>query len=169
MPDQDETQEHVKDERMADDEQLIQVTLYPEKAVRDSKPAGELDEIVIEKKRLSNSLAKVLNRDMLPFFILSMLSSRPHFGTELMAVIREHGSLWSSSPGTIYPMLTKMEKEGLIRGWWEKGPKRDRHVYELTQLGGDWLQEKRASTIEEMNVAISTLEGLLSSIKANLA
>ncbi|RLF87896.1 PadR family transcriptional regulator, partial [Thermococci archaeon] len=47
------------------------------------------------------------------------------------------------SPGTIYPLLHSMEKEGLLKSRWEVREGRRIRVYEITEKGVKALQEGR--------------------------
>ena len=59
------------------------------------------------------------------------------------------------APGSLYPSLHKLEKDGLIRGEWEGEPdSRQRKYYHLTKAGraalagkeGSWSQLSKAIT-----------------------
>ena len=165
MMDDPETREQDSGVPENDDDMLIRVTLYPDRQAGRIQPVSELDEIIVEKQKLSGSLSRIMNQDLLPFFILSLLKKRSHFGTEIMAEIKEHGSLWSSSPGTIYPLLKKLEDRKLLTVHWEKGLKRDRHVYELTAHGVTELDSITGPAISKIEASISTLAGLLETVR----
>lgn len=150
------------------EEGLIKVTVYPGRAAREGSGAAEIDDIEIAPimRRRATTMSKLLNRELLPFFILNLLNIRSHFGIEIMAEIRQHGSLWSSSPGTIYPLLARLEKKGLIVGHWEKGLKRERHVYEITDTGRSHLATIRTQAILNAETAINALQEVLAEAKA---
>lgn len=68
-------------------------------------------------------------------WILSLLSKSPKNGAEIMDDIeRMSWGGWRPSPGSIYPLLDEMTKDGLIR-------KREDGRYEITERGSaesDW-------------------------------
>jgi len=64
--------------------------------------------------------------------LLRLLSEEPRNGYQLMQAIDERsGGRWSPSPGSVYPALSLLEDEGLIRSAERDGAK----VFELTEQG----------------------------------
>jgi DNA-binding PadR family transcriptional regulator len=64
--------------------------------------------------------------------LLLLLADEPRNGYGLMQAIEERsGGLWRPSPGSIYPTLSQLEDEGLIRAVAADSGK----VYELTDAG----------------------------------
>jgi len=70
--------------------------------------------------------------------VLDVLSEKPLRGSEIMeeTFSRSMGR-WRPSPGTIYPLLSSLEREGFVR-------KLEDGKYELTQSGKDELAIKRS-------------------------
>lgn len=83
----------------------------------------------LDIQRLSRSCNETL--------ILSTLSSGPHHGYQLALELEQHsGGAFRFKHGTLYPILHKLEKEGLISGdWLEEKSKRKRKSYRLTEAG----------------------------------
>ena len=82
--------------------------------------------------------------------ILGALSLGPMSGYDIQKFVRQYlGYFWKESYGQIYPMLKRMEKQGLVdvRVEHKKG-KPDRQVYSLTAAGKSelekWLSEAPA-------------------------
>lgn len=77
--------------------------------------------------------------------ILSFLQDSPKHGYEL--VIRSEttaGGYFRFKYGTLYPVLHKLEKQGLIEGKWSHdGPRGKRKTYSLTPKGLSHLQEEK--------------------------
>ena len=69
--------------------------------------------------------------------ILSVLNRGNKHGYELALGIEEiSNGYFKFNHGTLYPILHKLEKEGLIRGRWkQEGPKRKRKIYAITGKG----------------------------------
>lgn len=69
--------------------------------------------------------------------ILGVLSSGPKHGYQMALEIEERsGGFFGFQHGTLYPILHKLEKEGLIRGKWKKGRTgRKKKLYSLTGKG----------------------------------
>jgi DNA-binding PadR family transcriptional regulator len=67
--------------------------------------------------------------------VLSMLSSSPKNGVEIMNEIEiTTRGWWRPSPGSVYPVLDQLSKEGLIK-------KREDGKYELTEKGDSQLED----------------------------
>ncbi len=63
------------------------------------------------------------------------------YGNWMIEELRHHG--YHISPGTLYPMLRSMEKDGWIKGHTEKKPPR-RKLYRITPKGRVALTEARS-------------------------
>ena len=64
--------------------------------------------------------------------LLLLLNEEPRNGYQLMQEIEERsGGLWRPSPGSVYPTLSQLEDEGLIRATERDGSK----LFELTETG----------------------------------
>ena len=77
---------------------------------------------------------------------LLALSSGPKHGYEISSWIEARsGGFYSLSFGALYPLLHRLEKDGLIAGAWEAaGDARKRKVYALTPAGQAALADERA-------------------------
>ncbi|MFA4646700.1 PadR family transcriptional regulator [Pyrococcus kukulkanii] len=80
-------------------------------------------------------------RDFLIFHILHHAEKGGITGAFMMKELERHG--YRVSPGTIYPLLHSMEKEGLLKSRWEVREGRRIRVYEITEKGVKALQEGR--------------------------
>ena len=91
-----------------------------------------------------NSVDKPLQRVLSGFIRMHVLHHAEEgglYGNWMMEELRHHG--YSISPGTLYPMLRSMEKDGWISGRDEKGGSR-RRLYRITPTGRKALKEVRA-------------------------
>jgi DNA-binding PadR family transcriptional regulator len=71
---------------------------------------------------------------------LLLLEDQPRNGYQLMQEIEERsGGMWRPSPGSIYPALSQLEDEGLVRSDESAG----RRAFELTDEGRAYLEEHR--------------------------
>ncbi len=86
----------------------------------------------------TQNLAKNCNEAL----ILSVLASGERHGYQLALEIEERsGGYFTFNHGTLYPILHKLEKEGLIRGTWSReGEKRKKKQYSITGRGRDYLK-----------------------------
>jgi DNA-binding PadR family transcriptional regulator len=83
-------------------------------------------------------------------WILSMLNTSPKTGAEIMDAIEEMSQgWWRPSPGSIYPLLSELEKEGYVK-------KLEDGRYELTPKSKDelqwppWMMGQRQQKVDEM-------------------
>jgi DNA-binding PadR family transcriptional regulator len=71
---------------------------------------------------------------------LLLLEEEPRNGYQLMQEIEERsGGVWRPSPGSIYPALSQLEDEGLVRSDEAAG----RRAFELTDEGRAYVDEHR--------------------------
>jgi DNA-binding PadR family transcriptional regulator len=84
--------------------------------------------------------------------ILASLREGPRHGYQLaLDIEQKSGGTFKFNHGTLYPILHKLEKEGLIVGAWsDEGPKRKRKSYTLTDKGRRYADRQLASWQEFM-------------------
>lgn len=88
---------------------------------------------------------KSLQKGSAEFLVLSILDGPDRHGYELAQIIetRSDGKL-SFKAATLYPLLYKLEKQGLVSGRWvEKPGERRRRFYRLTAAGRKTLGARR--------------------------
>lgn len=75
-------------------------------------------------------------RQVLPLLVFHLIAQGPSYGNQLMERIGEltEGVL-SVNPNTMYPLLRKLEEDGMIEGQWEHPERRSRRFYSLTRKG----------------------------------
>src|SRR5215471_7504873 len=81
------------------------------------------------------------------FLVLAQLEGRPRHGYEIGVEIerRSEGAV-SFQIASLYPVLYRLEKRGLIEGQWVEAPgQRRRRYYKLTKEGRKMLAEQRRS------------------------
>ncbi len=111
-------------------------------------------------------------RGGLRIWVLSILQQSPSNGAELMDQIEAASQgWWRPSPGSVYPLLEQLQKEGSIR-------KRDDDKYELTDKGKEefewpwkmWTRQPRTleDFLTEMSSYVSYLEDLNKSDKSKI-
>lgn len=79
--------------------------------------------------------------------VLAQLESRPRHGYEIgVEIERRSGGAVSFQIASLYPVLYRLEQEGLIAGQWVEGAgQRRRRYYKLTRAGRKMLSEQRRS------------------------
>jgi len=95
-----------------------------------------------------------LRRGIIVLAVLSRLSE-PQYGYSLMQVLSQTGL--DVEEGTLYPLLRRLEKRGLLESEWQVGESRPRRYYVISPLGKAVLAE----LVDEWDTIVSTMDGLL--------
>ncbi len=90
--------------------------------------------------------------------LASLREGRKHGYQIALDVERETGEVFGFQHGTLYPILHRLEKEGLIEGDWDQEGGRRRKVYGLTVAGRAHL-EREGSRCERVFAAFGELLG----------
>jgi PadR family transcriptional regulator PadR len=79
--------------------------------------------------------------------ILAVLWSEKKHGYQMALEIEDASRrFFKFNHGTLYPILHKLEHEGLIKGsWTQEGPKRKRKMYSLTAKGRQYVSSQLAA------------------------
>ncbi|MEO7029857.1 MAG: PadR family transcriptional regulator, partial [Acidobacteriaceae bacterium] len=80
--------------------------------------------------------------------VLVHASHEPIFGLAMMEELAHHG--YRIGPGTLYPLLHRLEKSGLLRSALKNVAGRRRRVYTITAAGKKAL-EKAKSKVDELH------------------
>jgi len=105
------------------------------------------------------SLTQELRRGTLVLCVLSQLSE-PQYGYSLVSILEEKGL--SIDPGTLYPLMRRLEKQELLVSSWDTNEARPRKYYQLSDLGMQVYQHLRqewASLAEGVNRLMNGGEG----------
>jgi PadR family transcriptional regulator PadR len=102
-------------------------------------------------RAVTNLDAKLLTREILLGFwkvhILHHAAEHPIIGQWVLSELREHG--YDISPGTLYPLLKRLERNGWLRSEAAVGEaKRARRYYHLTKRGAVVLEVLRETIID---------------------
>lgn len=82
-----------------------------------------------------NAILSNLRRGALEFCVLAMLRDGPSYGFDIARHLTRDGILLASE-GTLYPLLSRLRKAGLVDTTWQEstsGP--PRRYYQLTESG----------------------------------
>lgn len=101
-----------------------------------------------------DQLTSELKRGTLTLAVLSELHER-QYGYSLVTILQEQGL--QVEPGTLYPLLRRLEKQGLLQSEWDNSEARQRKYYFLSDFG------KKVLTIteEEWRKLVSNMNKLL--------
>ena len=80
-------------------------------------------------------LATSLRRGTLEFCVLAMVELEDRYGTEIVRRLGDEPGL-AASEGTIYPLLSRLRRDGLVESSWQESPSGPpRRYYRLTERG----------------------------------
>lgn len=85
-----------------------------------------------EEKELMANLMQELRRGTLILSVLSQLKE-PRYGYALVEQLEEKGV--AIDPNTLYPLLRRLEKQGILCSEWEMGGSKPRKYYKRTVSG----------------------------------
>src|SRR3981081_4096934 len=100
------------------------------------------------------NLRQELRRGSLPLAVLAALRTE-HYGYTLRKTLAEHGI--AIDEGTLYPLLRRLETQGLLVSQWREEDKRNKRFYRLSPDGKLILKQLR----DEWQSIDSSLQGIL--------
>lgn len=83
---------------------------------------------------------------LIPLHILHHAGEKPIYGLWIIEELGRHG--YRLSAGTLYPLLHRLEKRGLLRSAPERARQRNRRVYSITATGRRALEDARQKVKE---------------------
>ena len=76
-----------------------------------------------------------MRRGAIEYCVLALLRDQDRYGLELARALAEADGLVTSE-GTVYPLLTRLRREGLVDATWEESPSGPpRRYYRITKDG----------------------------------
>ena len=111
--------------------------------------------------KLSQMLDRELKKGSAELLILSLVEDQPRHGYDIGNLIeqRSRGRL-RFNVASLYPLLYRLEKRGLIKGRWVERPgERRRRFYTLTSAGRKILAEQRR-TWKDFFAALDRVAGI---------
>jgi PadR family transcriptional regulator PadR len=88
--------------------------------------------------QLLDNLRLELRRGCMILAVLAQLRGE-HYGYTLRKTLDEHGL--AIDEGTLYPLLRRLEGQGLLESEWREEDKRSKRFYRLTKDGGAILEQ----------------------------
>jgi PadR family transcriptional regulator PadR len=84
-----------------------------------------------------------MRRGALEHLILALLRTRERYAPELVEQLATRDGMLTSE-GTIYPLLSRLRRDGLVETtWWESPTGPPRRYYRLTPAGNEALEQFR--------------------------
>jgi PadR family transcriptional regulator, regulatory protein PadR len=102
-----------------------------------------------------------VKRGSTEMLIMALVEDRPRHGYEIAKLIEQRSrGVLQFHAASLYPLLYRMEKRGLIKGRWvEKAGQRRRRFYKLTAAGQKILAQQR-QTWKEFFAALDRVAGI---------
>jgi len=106
-------------------------------------------------------LDREVKRGSAEMLILALVEDRPRHGYEIAKLIEQRSDgVLQFHVASLYPLLYRLEKRGLIGGRWvEKAGQRRRRFYKLTAAGQKILNEQRR-TWKKIFAALDRVAGI---------
>ena len=106
-------------------------------------------------------LNREVKRGSTEMLILALVEDRPRHGYEIAKLIEQRSEgVLQFNVASLYPLLYRLEKRGLIQGRWvEKPGQRRRRYYKLTAAGQKILKEQRR-TWQDFFAALDRVAGI---------
>ena len=86
--------------------------------------------------------------------IIGILSKEKHYGYSLLKLLESYEL--PVDGGTLYPLLRRLEKQGVLNSEWQVAENRPRKYYGLTNTGA-FLYEKLTAEWKQMNIKVNTI------------
>jgi PadR family transcriptional regulator, regulatory protein PadR len=102
------------------------------------KPGAEVEEV-----RSADPWLEQVRRGGLELAILLALARAPHYGLEVIRRLGDTGL--AVAEGTIYPILARLTRDGLLQSEWREEAAHPRKYYRLTASGRDRLRGMTAA------------------------
>ena len=100
-----------------------------------------------DAKAVTDRWRTQVKKGVLEFIILLRLRGADQYGYELITEIKRAMQL-DVSEGTVYPLLARLGKDGLVTAYWQEGDGVPRKYYRLTDQGRKVLRTMQDSWLE---------------------
>jgi PadR family transcriptional regulator PadR len=100
-----------------------------------------------------------IRKGVVEVVILGLLAREQMYGSQLVEELSSHPEL-AISAGTVYPLLSRLRKAGVIESTWKESPVGPpRKYYRLTDAGASALAEMSVSWRSVSRAVDSSIEG----------
>ncbi|BCB03619.1 PadR family transcriptional regulator [Bacillus sp. KH172YL63] len=107
-----------------------------------------------------DKLLQELRRGTITIGVLSQLF-HPQYGYSLVSKLGDKGI--DVEPGTLYPLLRRLEKQGLLQSEWDTNETRPRKYYVLSDIGKEvymTLEKEWEKIVKSMEVLMDRKGGI---------
>jgi len=106
-----------------------------------------------KEEQLLEGLIQELRRGTIVLAVLSQLKS-PQYGYSLIVLMKEKGL--DLEANTLYPLLRRLEKQGILESLWDTDGTKPRKYYKLSVLG-ETVYLKLCETWKDINNVVNNL------------
>lgn len=92
---------------------------------------------------MNDKYERQMKKGVLDMLVLKLLESEPRCGYQIIQELKDKsGDVFSLKDGTLYPILYRLEDDGLVVSRWSEavGKQVPRKYYEITQVGRSELK-----------------------------
>lgn len=105
------------------------------------------------------ALLAQMRRGTLQYCVLAMLTSDERYGFDLVRDLADLDGMVTSE-GTIYPLLSRLRRDGLVESTWRESPSGPpRRYYRLTDAGSEALEGFRREWTRFRDAVDALVEG----------
>lgn len=93
---------------------------------------------------MNDKYIRQMKKGVLDMLVLKLLETEQKYGYQLINELKEKsGELFILKEGTLYPILYRLEDDGLVESCWSspKGKQMARKYYQITEQGRTALEE----------------------------
>ncbi len=108
----------------------------------------------MEQNQVIDNIIQELHRGVVVLAVLSQLQEE-QYGYSVMKLLAEHGL--DVDQGTLYPLLRRLESQGLLESRWRIEEARPRRYYAISEQGRQMLPALK----EEWSKIVRTVEPML--------
>lgn len=117
------------------------------------KMEGDVVENSYDDDLVLNGITQELRRGTITLAVLSQLK-QPKYGYALIVFMNEKGI--DIEANTLYPLLRRLEKQGILESFWDTDGTKPRKYYRLSEFGAD-VYSKLGAAWKDMNRAVNHL------------
>ncbi len=103
----------------------------------------------------AEQLATQLRKGFLAYCVLKVCSHQPKYTSDIIAQLR--GAEMVVVEGTIYPLLSRLQKDGLLVHEWQESEQGPPRKYYKTTAYGDEVMSLVSAKIEDLNKTLKKL------------
>ena len=109
----------------------------------------------ISSENYAEQLATQLRKGFLAYCVLKVCSYQPKYTSDIITALRDAELVVVE--GTIYPLLSRLQKDGLLVHEWQESEQGPPRKYYKTTAKGDEVVAHTAKKITELNATLKKL------------